>query len=122
MAWDIDHISWHIVRDKILKERYAGVMYSMQDSFSPIVYRHRDRLPLSDRKKIAKLFPRWIRIEFQQVAYEGEMVTLYGRGDNAMMATAPVKVHLDGLPVKAVWAEREQPELETKAEIRLKDV
>ena len=81
MAWDIDSLMWFEVRDKILKDRYAGCQYSMLDSFSPVVIRHRKPLPMKDRKKIQKLFPKWIRIEFQEVDYEGERVELYGRGN-----------------------------------------
>ena len=81
MAWDIDELIWMSVRDKILKDRYAGCEYSMLDSFSPIIIRHREPLPLKDRHKIQKLFPKWIRIEFQEVHYEGERVALNGRGN-----------------------------------------
>ena len=81
MAWDIDHICWHLIRDKILKDRYAGVHYSMLNSFSPVIVKHRKPLPMKDRKKVWKLFPKWIRVEFQEVYYEGERVTLEGRGD-----------------------------------------
>ncbi len=121
-TFDIDTISWHEVRDKILKERYAGVYYSMRDSFSPVIYRHRDPLPMSDRKKIGKLFPPWIRVEFQQVTYKGEITSLYGRGDNTIVAGNPVKVDLSNSPITMSWAKREEMTPETKAEIRLKDV
>ena len=80
MAWDIDSICWFSIRDKILKDRYAGVQYSMMDSFSPIIVRHREVLSLKDRRRIQKLFPKWIRIEFQEVKYEGEITSLYGEG------------------------------------------
>jgi len=81
MAWDIDEICWFKVRDKILKDRYAGVEYSMMDSFSPVIVRHREVLPLKDRHRIQKLFPKWIRIEFQQVEYKGTIASLYGKGN-----------------------------------------
>ena len=99
MSWDIDHALWHGVRDKILKDRYAGCCYSMASSFSPIIIHHREPLPMKDRKRIQKLFPKWIRIEFQQVEYEGEQVLLYGRGDFLMYGlpyvSHPVKVQIE---------------------------
>ena len=91
MGWDIDKTMWFQVRDKILKDRYAGCVYSMADSFSPVIIDHREPLPMRDRKKIVKLFPKWIRVEFQQVNYEGERVNLYGRGDFIMYGTTYFK-------------------------------
>jgi len=81
MGWDIDEIILLKVRDKILKERYAGCEYSMANSLSPVIIRHREELPLEDRHAIAALFPKWIRVEFQQVWYEAVKTTLYGRGN-----------------------------------------
>jgi len=103
MAWDIDHITWNSVRDKILKDRYAGCCYSVDSSLSPVIIRHREPLPIKDRIKIGKLFPKWIRIEFQEIYYEGERVDLYGgRGNNtwgplitADISKSPV-FHLEG--------------------------
>ena len=81
MGWDIDETMWFKVRDGILKDRYAGCTYSMADSFSPVIINHRGSLPLEDRHAIVALFPAWIRVEFQEVGYEGEQVILNGRGD-----------------------------------------
>ena len=98
MGWDIDEIMWFKVRDKILKDRYAGCIYSMADSFSPVIIKHREALPLKDRHKIVKLFPKWIRVEFQRVESEGESVQLYGRGDFIMRGDAwprfPIEVRI----------------------------
>ncbi len=80
-AFDIDETCWLKVRDKILKEDYAGVMYSMLTSNSPVVIRHRNPLSLDKRHAVQKLFPPQIRLEFQQVEYNGEINRLYGRGD-----------------------------------------
>jgi len=81
MGWAIDDIIWHNIRDKILKDRYAGCKYSMLDSFSPVIIYHRKKLSGKDMRKISALFPKWIRVEFQEVDYEGQRVILYGRGD-----------------------------------------
>ena len=84
-GWAIDSIIWYTVRDKILKGRYAGCIYSMADSFSPIIINYRGEvLPEETMKEIADLFPENIRVEFQQVTYEGEINRLYGRGDFIM--------------------------------------
>ena len=80
-GFDIDETLWFKVRDKILKDRYAGCQYSMFSSFSPVIVRHRNPLPLKDRHTIQKLFPKWIRIEFQEVDYDGEVTSIYGRGN-----------------------------------------
>ena len=102
-AWDIDEICWLKVRDKVLKDRYAGCCYSMANSFSPVIIYHREPLPIKDRKKIQKFFPKWIRIEFQQVYYEGEQVVLYGRGDFIRQGNAwrggPVDIRIVPSPV-----------------------
>lgn len=87
-AWDIDAICWFEVRDKILKNRYAGVQYSMLQASTPVIIRHREPLPMKDRLAIRKLFPKDVRLEFQQVFYEGEQVTLYGQGN---MIQGPVE-------------------------------
>ena len=91
MGWDIDSLLWSEVRDKILKDRYAGCCYSMANSFSPVIIFHREPLPIKDRKAIVKLFPKWIRIEFQEVEFEGEQVNLYGRGDFIMYGSTYAK-------------------------------
>ena len=87
----MDSIMWHSVKDKILKDRYAGCCYSMADSFSPVIIHHRKSLPMKDRKAIVKLFPKWIRVEFQEVEFEGERVILYGRGDFIMYGSTYAK-------------------------------
>jgi len=81
MGWGIDEILWEKVRDEILKENYAGCAYSMSSSFSPVIIAHREKLGSKDRNKISKLFPKWVRVEFQEVNYPGEINTLYGRDD-----------------------------------------
>ena len=80
-AFDVDETCWFKVRDKILKEDYAGVYYSMATSLSPVVIKHRNPLPLDKRHAIQKLFPSWLRIEFQEVEWEGERTETYGRGN-----------------------------------------
>ena len=80
-AWDIDSTIWFEVRDKILKDKYAGCVYSILTSWSPVIIRHREILPYKERIKIRNCFPKGIRIEFQQVNYEGVRTTIYGRGD-----------------------------------------
>lgn len=95
-AWDVDETSWMKIRDKILVDpeddyesptapgvhtRYAGVIYSAMTSFSPIIVQHRKPLEKKIRHKIERLFPPWIRIEFQEVDFEGEHTVLYGRGN-----------------------------------------
>ena len=78
MGWAVDHICWNIIRDKILKGRYAGVLYDSLDSNSAIVIRHRDILTGKEMMKIAKLFPKNIRVEFQEITFEGEMSIVTG--------------------------------------------
>ena len=78
MGWSIDQICWNIIRGKILKERYAGVVYDALDSNSAIIIRHRGILSGKSMKKIANLFPRHIRVEFQEVKYEGEETQVIG--------------------------------------------
>ena len=102
--YDIDEIMWLKVRDKILKENYAGVEYSMLTSNSPVIIRHRKPLPLKDRHRIQKFFPSWIRVEFQEVSYEGQMVVLNGRGD---LVRGPIGVIVYG-PVPLSEQEKER--------------
>lgn len=95
-TWDVDEISWMKIRDKILADpeddyesptapgvhtRYAGVSYSAMTSLSPIIVQHRKYLEKKIRHKIQRLFPPWIRVEFQEVDFEGERVNLYGQGN-----------------------------------------
>ena len=98
-GWSIDHLIWHIVRDRILKDRYAGCCYSMASSLSPVIIRHRKPLTGREMKKISKLFPKWIRVEFQETDKEGEAINLYGRGDFIMYGDTYGKV---SVPVELV--------------------
>jgi len=99
MGWSIDHIICHVVKDKILKDRYAGCSYSMADSLSPVIILHRKSLSGKEMVKMAKLFPRHIRVEFQEIKYKGEKTAIYGRGDfimyGATYARYPVPVVID---------------------------
>ena len=79
MGWSIDAIVWFHVRDKILKDKFAGVAYSMLLSDSPVIIRHRGELEEKDMVKMADLFPKNIRVEFQEVDYEGEITTILER-------------------------------------------
>ena len=79
MGWCIDSLVWFHVRDKILKDRYAGCSYSAMFSNSPIVIRFRGKITEEEMERISKLFPRDIRVEFQEVGYEGEQVIILER-------------------------------------------
>ena len=95
-AWDVDETSWMKIRDNILADpeddyesptapgvhtRYAGVSYTAMTGMSPIIVQHRKPLEKKIRHKIQRLFPPWIRVEFQEVDFPGEKTVLYGRGD-----------------------------------------
>ena len=77
MGWSIDSLMWFHIRDKILKDRYAGCAYSTMLSNSPVIIRHRGKLNEEEMKEMADLFPENIRIEFQEVDYEGEQVEIF---------------------------------------------
>jgi len=79
MGWSIDSLMWFHIRDKILKDRYAGCAYSAMLSNSPVIIRHRGKLNEKEMKEMADLFPKNIRVEFQEVNYEGEQVELFER-------------------------------------------
>lgn len=64
-----------------MKGRFAGLVYSMSTSESPIVVLHRDVLTSKELLKFSSLFPRGVRVEFQQVNYDNEDYIQYGRGD-----------------------------------------
>lgn len=78
-GWAIDPLMWFTIRDKILKDRYAGCAYSALFSDSPVIIRHRSKLTGKEMKKIAKLFPKQVRVEFQEVDWEGESTNLFER-------------------------------------------
>ena len=108
-AWDVDETMWMRVRDKVLKDRYAGCAYSMMSSNSPVITMHRGPLSLSDRHKIQKFFPKWIRVEFQEVHYKGEQVHLWGRGDlivreGGIWSEFPIKVQI--MPSETKWRDK----------------
>ena len=76
-GWSIDSLTWFHIRDKILKDRYAGCAYSAMLSNSPVIIRHREKLNEAEMREMADLFPENIRVEFQEVNYEGEQVELF---------------------------------------------
>ena len=84
-AFDIDETCWYKVRDKVLRDRYAGVVYSTDTSLSPVIIQHRESLSLKDRHRIQKMFPSWIRLEFQQVYFTGEKTVISGIGSPIVM-------------------------------------
>ena len=96
-AWDIDSTIWFKVRDKILKDKYAGCVYSILTSNSPVIIRHREILPYKERIKIRNCFPKGIRVEFQQIHYEGVRTSIYGRGDLLMYDSNKPNAELEGL-------------------------
>ena len=95
MGWSIDILMWFEVRDKILKDRYAGCCYSVDCSDSPVIIAHRG-ITRNEMRKITKLFPKNIRVEFQEVEYEGERTSIYGFG-----STRPIKVDICSMPGSA---------------------
>ena len=78
MGWDSDHILFDLVRDKILKDRYAGCIYSYNTSLSPIIVQHRGEVTPEERAEITALFPDLVRVEFQPCPdeFKGEYVTI----------------------------------------------
>lgn len=97
MGWSVDWACWFEIREKILKGRYAGCCYSVSTSNSPIIIAHRGEITRKEMKKIMKLFPDNIRVEFQHVEYEGERVNLYG-GEGSYLWDRPLRVVIKGLP------------------------
>ena len=96
MGWSIDNTAWNILREK-MKGTFAGLSYSMATSLSPVVVHHRGKLTGKEMVKYARLFPKDIRVEFQEVDWEGEIYHLYGRGDflmyGGMYGTYPVPIN-----------------------------
>lgn len=94
-AWDVDSAMWFEVRDKIMVEkgnihlsptngkptRYRGCTYSMLSSNSPLIINHSGNLDMKTRKQCERVVPPWIRIEFQEVDFDGELTTVLGKGD-----------------------------------------
>jgi hypothetical protein len=78
MGFAIDATCWFHIRP-MLEGRYAGVAYAVLDSNSPVIIRHRGELDEPTMLKIAALFPEQIRVEFQQVYWEGEKTSLLER-------------------------------------------
>lgn len=81
MGWDSDHIIFDVVRDKILKKRYAGVYYNMLSSYSPFIIRHRPGVTHEEKVEITALFPDFIRVEFQETEDNDVKVVVDGRGE-----------------------------------------
>ena len=67
MGWNIDSLCWDEIRDRILKDRYAGCVYSIATSFSPVIIRYRGEITKEERQEMVDLFPDMIRVEFQRV-------------------------------------------------------
>ena len=65
MGWDSDYILFNLVRDKILKDRYAGCCYTYGSSLSPVIINYRGIVTTAERAQITALFPHYIRVEFQ---------------------------------------------------------
>ena len=80
MGWSIDDLIWNKIRNKILKDRYAGCIYDAANGNSAVIIRHREPLSGKEMRKMAKLFPKHVRIEFQEVFFEGSRVTVYSSG------------------------------------------
>lgn len=87
MGWSIDAIAWYDLREQ-MAGKFAGLAYSMQSSLSPVIVMHRCKLSKEKMIEYAKLFPENIRVEFQEVKYEGEKYQLYGKGDLIMYGTS----------------------------------
>ena len=79
MGWDGDRIMLIDV-PKLLGPLYAGCMWSVATSFSPVIVRHRKGMTDKQRRKIVKMFPKWIRVEFQETELPSNLSRLYGFG------------------------------------------
>ncbi len=79
MGWDGDKIMLIDV-PKLLGPLYAGCIWSVATSFSPIIVRHRKGMTDKQRKKIVKMFPKYIRVEFQETELPANLSRIYGFG------------------------------------------
>lgn len=79
-GWSIDFIAWFQLRP-MMKGKFGGLMYSMATSDSPVIVYHREKLSDKEMIKYAKLFPKNIRVEYQEITEPGEHYRVYGRGD-----------------------------------------
>ena len=68
----------------------------MRDSLSPVIIRHRKNLTEKTMRKIAKLFPEQIRVEFQKVTYEDNR--LYGMEGSSYWGGRPLDVNIVSMP------------------------
>ena len=81
MGWDIDDIILNRTR-KLLGNRYAGCIYGMTTSDSPVIIRHRG-LTRAERTKIVSWFPDNIRLEFQPTNLLFNITKIYGFGETS---------------------------------------
>ena len=81
MGWDGDDIMLRRV-PKLLGPLYAGCMWSIASSFSPVIVRHRKGMTDEQRATIVAMFPEFIRVEFQETELEANLSRLYGLGAN----------------------------------------
>ena len=87
----------------ILRDRYAGCRYNYLSSLSPIIIRYRAPVSEKEMREIVKLFPKHIRIEFQETSSLDEIVVVAGRGD--LWRGQTVNVQLTG-PIEITGLEK----------------
>ncbi len=79
MGWDGDDIMLRRV-PKLLGPLYAGCMWSVATSFSPVIVRHRKGMTEKQRTQIVAMFPEHIRVEFQETELPANLSRIYGFG------------------------------------------
>jgi hypothetical protein len=87
----------------ILRDRYAGCRYNYLSSLSPIIIKYRAPVSEKEMREIVKLFPKHIRIEFQETSSLDELVIVDGRGD--LWRGRTVNVQLTG-PIEITGLEK----------------
>ncbi len=79
MGWDGDDIMLRRV-PKLLGPLYAGCIWSIATSLSPVVVRHRKGMTEEQRTTIVEMFPKDIRVEFQETESKVNTSRVYGFG------------------------------------------
>ena len=103
MGWDIDDIILSRVR-KLLGDRYAGSVYGMVTSDSPVIIRHRG-ITRAERTQMVDWFPPNIRVEFQPTNLPYNMTQVYGMGEAGNERTVviwPLNLPEDDLKIALV--------------------